>query len=138
MTDSHRWDEDDEGKTISITQAGLFVNRLTGRTSPLPAPTKSVPFVKPLGAIAISSAIGVVEDQGQRVHTILMANSDYLDVRMFCRDEIDIVAQKEWLQKGCLARMWGAYIVTAKELPQGTAYVLGECGDVYSILQESK
>lgn len=82
--------------------------------------------LSPLTLADLADLFAVVEHEELRVESVLMGPITFSDVRKWGRDSIDVETEKEELQKGLMASIWGAYIMVNKCIPEGIVIVTSE------------
>lgn len=85
-----------------------------------------IPVAAPISPAVMAEVFGLVERHDLRVARIFMNARDYVDIRKFGRDILDQETQREILNSGMMATLWGAQIITSRLVPQGTVYVCCE------------
>lgn len=85
-----------------------------------------IPVAAPISPAVMAEVFGLVERHDLRVARIFMNARDYVDIRKFGRDILDPETQREILNSGMMATLWGAQIITSRLVPQGTVYVCCE------------
>jgi hypothetical protein len=82
--------------------------------------------LSPLAVSDLADLFAEVESEELRVESVLMGPRTYSDVRKWGRDAINIETEKENLQKGLMAYVWGAYMMVNKCVPEGVVIVTSE------------
>jgi hypothetical protein len=82
--------------------------------------------LRPLNVSDLADLFAIIEKKDFRVETILMNAVTYSDMRKWGRDTLDISTSKEELQKGLMARVWGAYVMVNRNIPDGVVLATSE------------
>jgi len=92
----------------------------------LPPINPDIPVVAPISAAVLGDAFASIERHDLRVNRIFMNAIDYADLRKFGRDILDIESQAVLLKSGIMANLWGAQIITSRQVPAGIVYIVTE------------
>jgi hypothetical protein len=79
----------------------------------------------PITSPVLAEAFKTLDDRGFQVAAVVFNPRDYADVRMFCRDVLDIEVRVPLLREGLMALLWGASILTSQEQEVGEVMFLG-------------
>ena len=79
--------------------------------------------IAPITGAVLADAFGLIERHDLRVSRVFMNAQDYTDLRKLGRDILDVETQRELLNTGLMATLWGAQIITSRLVPIGTVYV---------------
>jgi hypothetical protein len=75
---------------------------------------------------SIMDAFAMIEQNDFRVANIYMNAFEYSTVRRWGRDVLDPIGQRNLLQMGIFAHLWGAVIHVTRVVPPGNIYVMAE------------
>lgn len=75
--------------------------------------------LSPLTPSDLADLFASIEIKDLRVDSILMNANTYSTLRKWGRDVLDIECEKENFEKGLMARIWGAYILITRNIPDG-------------------
>ena len=89
-----------------------------------PKPIKTA--LRPLTSNLLADLFAEVERKEVRVEAVFMNAWVYSDIRKWGRDILTAENQKEELQKGLMARVWGAYLIVTINVPDKTVIVTSE------------
>lgn len=90
------------------------------------ATNADIPATAPLTPADLADAFALVEQHDLRVARVFANALDYVDIRKWGRDVLDIESQASLLKTGMLATVWGAQIIVSRKVPAGYIYVCCE------------
>ena len=112
--------EDERSFAIMDALATSGFDTLSGGTNP------DLAVVAPVSPGVLADAFAEVERHDLRVARIFMNAVDYTDIRKFGRDIFDQESQRELLDSGMRAQLWGANIIVSRLVPAGYVYICCE------------
>lgn len=117
----------DKGKSaiMAVEDGKSFAIMDGAATDPL-NPNTDINAVAPIIGDNFADAFGQITSRDLRVAYIYMNAMDYADILKWGRDILDIETQKELLETGQLAKLWGAQIMVSRVVEAGKIYVCGE------------